>query len=115
MGGFLNLEILSASDIDQLTEKCKYFLEHKGIKLDHEEGLKSMEERGAKVDHENHMVRFPREITEKALETVPKEVTFTGGYPCPNPEEIIYGNTETGASFYLDHETNARVCTNQSR
>jgi trimethylamine---corrinoid protein Co-methyltransferase len=104
----LNLDILSASNIDLLTEKCKYFLEHKGIRLDSEKGLKTLEERGAKVDHESRMVSFSEEIIEKALKTVPKKVTLTGGYTCPDSEGFIYGTSETGANFYFDPETNAR-------
>ncbi|UCE97196.1 MAG: trimethylamine methyltransferase family protein [Dehalococcoidia bacterium] len=104
----IRMDLLSTEEVNNIYEKCFLILSEKGVKVDHEEGLKFLSAHGAHVDNTSHVVKFPRDIVEKALASVPHEATLTGGIVIPDNSGKLYANTETGANNYIDPETNIR-------
>ena len=68
----LRLKVLSEQEVSTIYEKCLHILANKGVKVDHLEGLNILDKAGAQVNFENQQVRFPKDIVESALKSVPK-------------------------------------------
>lgn len=102
----LRLKVLSEKEVSTIYEKCLHILANKGVKVDHQEGLKILDRAGAQVDFENQQVRFPKDIVEGALKSVPKSYKMADDRIIPNPEGMFYVNSDTGCTKYLEPETN---------
>jgi trimethylamine--corrinoid protein Co-methyltransferase len=102
--------ILSSSGIDAMKEKIFELLEKKGVKMDHPEILKILDEAGAHVNFDTKQVMFPRVFLEKALAQVPEKVLLAGAdskydLDIPRQDGTFYLRTCTGAPSYLEPET----------
>lgn len=69
-----NLNYLSEEDMNKIHQLSLQLLEEMGIELNCQEARDYLEKAGAAV--EGNIVKIPREIVEKALETVPKRDDF---------------------------------------
>ena len=111
MSGRLHVELLSPSEIDSIYEKCLTILSTYGVKVDYEKGLKFLDQAGAQVDFKTQMVKFPVDMIEAALKTVPHEITIKGGldkhdYVVPHPEGSFYTTTCVQTMLYHNPDNN---------
>ena len=102
----LHLNLLSAEEVGNMYDKCLHLLSTKGIKILHQEALKALDKGGAQVDFENERVRFPVDMIEEALRTVPKSVTLAGqieenDITLPDPKGLFFVHTATGSPNYI--------------
>jgi trimethylamine---corrinoid protein Co-methyltransferase len=102
----LNTQILSKENVETIYSKCLKFLSDKGVKVEHADALKIIDQAGAMVDHKNQIVRFPVDLIESALSTVPKKFLF-GDVMIPHPENSFYAMTTAGAVYYNNPESGA--------
>jgi|GEM_PF-686381 len=106
----LKLRLLSTGEVDTIREKCLLLLSQMGMKVDHAAVLKRLDEAGAEVDHETRVVKFPVELVEKAVETVPRELVVKGAeekHDCaiPHPDGFFYGCTNIQSMLHWDPDT----------
>jgi trimethylamine--corrinoid protein Co-methyltransferase len=105
-----NYCVLSSGEIEKIHHCTLAVLSETGIKVE----LKKMRERlrdaGCEVDETTRRVKFPPDVVEKYLKTVPREVVVCGADPHRrwpvNPETRIFGGLGTAINFY-DLETGA--------
>lgn len=96
-----------------LRTKVLDLLEHHGVLLDqHPEMFALLAQAGAQVDEPDGMVRFPRPVMEKLLESAPKEFIMGArnqekALRVPRPGGGFYTRTGTGAHGWIDPESNA--------
>ncbi len=107
----LQLKVLTSEQVGTIYGKSLDFLAKKGVRVSHQEGLKIFDQAGANVDFNNHQVRFPRDIIETALRSVPREFTLAScdgqrDLPIPHPEGLFYRLGLTGAPEYLEPGSN---------
>lgn len=103
------MKMLSEAEVEGIHERSLALLEGTGIMVDHEEGLKALEEAGATVDRQTKRARIPPDLVARSLETVPAGFTLAARDPekdCPllrggRP----YSRNGGGADFTLDLET----------
>lgn len=112
MGSVLQLKLLTTEEVGTIYDKCLDILSSKGVKVDHPQALKILDKAGAQVNFDNHQVRFPKDITEAALRSVPHGFTLAAGNErhdliLPNPTGMVYLMSNTGANLYLDVDSNA--------
>ncbi len=113
MTGRVQFKLLTDDEVGIMYEKCVEFLSSKGwIKIDnHPEGLKMLDKLGAQVDFDSKQVRFPKDIIEEALRTVPRSFTLAGGGEhhdliLPNPDGLFYVRSVSGVKDYCDPDSN---------
>jgi len=105
------LKILTAQEVSTIYDKSLEILSNKGVKVDHPQGLKILEKAGAQVDFDDQQVRFPKDIIETALRMVPHDLTLAAcnerhDVIIPHSSGMFYMEANTGASAYLDPESN---------
>jgi trimethylamine--corrinoid protein Co-methyltransferase len=66
------LQFLSDEQLDQLQEATLRILEDVGVKFPSERALAILDGHGASVDQATQIVKFPRDLVFKALETAPR-------------------------------------------
>ncbi len=71
----INFSVLTKEKIEKIHEASIHLLEEYGMKMVGERTIKLLEENGAEVS-EDGIVKIPRALVEKALKTVPKELTL---------------------------------------
>jgi trimethylamine---corrinoid protein Co-methyltransferase len=101
---------LSGEQVAGLYERCLYFLEKKGFKIENARLLALLAERGVEVDTDTQMAQFPRALVEQALKSVPESFTLAApdpafDLPFPNPTGTFYFRTNTGGSSWYEPET----------
>ena len=111
---------LTRSEIGELADKIAGFLSDRGVEVHHKGMCEKLERLGAWIDGTSGNVRFPRELQEQALKSVPRNFSLAscvshtapdhGGssgpvLPIPHPAGSFYVCTGTGARGYLDPET----------
>ena len=108
------LSLLTDSEIGYLADKAAAFLSERGVQVHHDGMLAKLKGMGAGIDAASGSVRFPRELQEQALQSVPRTFSLSapghGGdsgpvLPIPHPDGSFYVCTGTGARGYLDPET----------
>jgi trimethylamine--corrinoid protein Co-methyltransferase len=67
------LEIISAEIIHRIVDEALQLLAGHGVKLQLKEGRDLLAEYGASIDEDREVVFIPEVLTQKALETVPRE------------------------------------------
>ena len=72
------LRLLSDTDIKKIHETSMKILEETGMKIKNVHARKIFAENGAEVDEETHVVKIPREMVMKAVETAPSKVILYG-------------------------------------
>ena len=107
----LLLKVLTAEEESTIYEKCLDFLSNKGVRVQHPQALKILGKAGAQVDFDNQQVRFPKDIIETALHSVPHGLTLAGSdqrHDCilPHPSGLFYTRTSTGCRLYVEPGSN---------
>lgn len=110
MSGRLSAQLLSKNEVSSIYEKCLTILSTHGVKVDYERGLKFLDKAGAQVDFKSQMVKFPVDMIESALKTVPHEVTVKGAHEkrdcvVPDPKESFYTLTCVQSMLYYNPDT----------
>lgn len=72
------LRLLSDTDIKKIHETSMKILEETGMKIKNAQARKIFAENGAEVDEETHIVKIPRKMVMKAVETAPSKVILYG-------------------------------------
>ena len=98
-------EVLSADELEHIHQASLTILERIGMEFMCPESRSIMREAGASVDETTHRVRFPRELVEAALATVPSEFTLHSWNPERNVRVggrwMTFG-TVASAPHYID-------------
>ena len=107
MGHPLKLRLLSSDEVSTMREKSLYLLSKMGMRIDHVGVLQILTDAGADVDHETHVVRFPVDLIETLLKTVPGELTVKGAeerHDCaiPHPDGLFYSCTNIQSMLHHD-------------
>ena len=110
MTSILHSKPLSIEEIDIIYKRCLDFLSTKGVRVDYNVGLQILAKAGAEVDFDNRHVRFPLDLIEAALKSVPKSVTLANrdnrsDLVMPHPDGLFYPRSNTGARSYLDADS----------
>ena len=105
-------EVLTQQDVEMIHETSLRILEEVGVVFQYEPALRLLEKHGAKVDGE--IVRFPRQMVEEKIKTVPQSFM----YHARNPEKSFEVNLEDthyaspcGAPFVIDLDRGRREST----
>lgn len=77
----LEAEILSVSDMKRIHCCSQAILEQQGVRIEHEQALRSLADAGADVDFQKKLVCFPAELVERSLANVPKTIRLAGRDP----------------------------------
>jgi trimethylamine:corrinoid methyltransferase-like protein len=106
MGENVRLKMLTDEELGIIYEKSVEYLSKRGMRVHHAEALKIFDREGAQVDFSEQQVRFPRDIIEEALRTVPHEFLMAdrkGDHDCPlpHPNGHFYLGSVTGALHHL--------------
>ena len=101
------LKFLSDEDMQKIHDASLRVLEQTGMRIDHAKACELLQDAGAQVDHESRIVKFPRELIEKQLESCPKELSYCGRNPDDDlaikaGSEGLYGRCSVGATHYED-------------
>ncbi len=104
------IKVLTPAEESTMYDKCPDFLSQKGIVVHHPEALKILDKAGAQVDFDNKQIRFPKDIIEEALRTVPRSFMLArsdGRHDCilPHPNGLFYTRNGTGARLYVASES----------
>jgi trimethylamine---corrinoid protein Co-methyltransferase len=107
MGDTLKLRLLSTDQVAVMREKCVYLLATLGMRIDHDGALGLLAEAGADVDRDTHVVKFPADLVEAALATVPRELVVKGAdpshdCPIPHPAGLFYSCTNIQSMLHHD-------------
>ena len=107
----LQLKVLSSEEVNSIYEKTLGILSTKGVKVNHPQALKILDKAGAAVNFDDQQVKFPKDVIEWALQTVPHQVTLASSdgkndMILPHPSGKIYGGTCIQSMRYLDPDTN---------
>ena len=102
---------LSSHEVSNMYEKCLHLLSTSGVKVDHQEALKMLDKAGAQVNADDKRVRFPVDIIESALRSVPHSVTLAGrekrhDITLPHPDGLFAVSNSTGCRLIVDPVTN---------
>ena len=74
-------DVLSADELESVHEASLTILERIGMEFMDGKARSIAREHGAEVDESNHRVRFPREVIERSIATVPSEFTLHSRNP----------------------------------
>ena len=104
----IKFAILSDEAMEQISEASLTIMEILGMKISGEKTLKLLHKNGCNTD-ENGITRIPRELVNRALETVPKEVVIYDRNKNPhmvlNSSNNLYFGTHADQLEILDVET----------
>ena len=110
VGKRVKLELLGADEIRQIHEATLDVIENVGVMFHSQNALDVLEANGATVDRETTVAKIPGEVVEKALATVPHELTLGGRtpeYDLPLDGEHLYISSDGCGVFYRDPATGA--------
>ena len=113
------MKFLGESEIAELRERVRKFLSGRGVELQHPGMLEKLAGAGAQVDRSSGLVRFPLELQEQALQSIPFSFCLAspgsgdtagsfnkaGAITLPHPRSGLYICTGTGGRGYLDPES----------
>jgi trimethylamine--corrinoid protein Co-methyltransferase len=103
------LKLLSKDELGKIHHASLKILENTGMLIDHDKACDMLQEAGARVDRKKKIVRFPPELVEKSLKSIPKKLNHAGRNP--ENDAIIedgdgfYSRTAGGATNYVDLKT----------
>jgi len=109
----MQLQVLSTEDVRMIFDKSVHILSNKGVIVNHKQGLSILQKAGAQVDSETQNVKFPVEVVNQALDTVPRTITLAGGGTCPDlilphPDKAFYATSFMGPARYIDPHSNSQ-------
>lgn len=107
MNGRIKYNVMSPEELTLFTNRMDRLLSERGIHMDHPRMKEELAQAGCLVNGDN--IRFPKELIEKAISTVPREFTLYApdeayDLQFPHPEGKFYTRTCTGAPNYLPVE-----------
>ncbi len=105
------LRFLSEEQLDQLQKATLRILEEIGVRFPSEKALAIFADHGAKVDRDTQIVKIPRDLVHKAMETVPRY--FQVGARDPRcdfhlEDGVTYFTTDGCGVETIDFETRQR-------
>lgn len=105
------MDILTDNQVSRLVGLSYDFLEKKGVRVDHERGLKVLSAGGAKVNFETGLVQFTGSLIDRCLQLAPKKILLAGRKPefdlvLEPSRDKLYVRSNTGARNYLDPHHN---------
>ena len=105
------LNFLNQAQLDQFQEATLDILENVGVQFPSEQALEIFSAHGAKVDQDSEIVKIPRDLVFKAMETVPR--TFVMGAREPEfdlhlEEGVSYFTTDGCGYETIDFKTGER-------
>ena len=103
MGDTLKLRLLTSDQVSTMREKCLYLLATLGMRIDHDGALALLAEAGADVDRETHVVKFPADLVEAALATVPRELVVKGADPSHAVLRVVPDHRDPRPRGHLRH------------
>ncbi len=108
----MRFTLLTQDEVSSMYDKCVEFLSTHGILVEnHPKALERFEKAGAIVNHDNGIIRYTKDIIEKALSTAPSSFILAGAtekhdLPLPHPDGLFYARSVTGVHDILDPDTN---------
>lgn len=100
---------LTPDEVEQIHQASLEILWERGMRIKHRVALEMLDGAGAKIDDRTGMVRFPPDLVETCLATVPKEFAIgsRGGQHdfLLGKNEVPFVRTSSGAEGYLDLHT----------
>lgn len=81
---FAHTDVVSADELESIHEASLEILERIGMEFMDAEARSIVRAAGAEVDESTHRVRFPRELIERSIATVPNEFTLHSWNPARN-------------------------------
>ena len=105
------LKVLTKLEVSTIYDKVLHFLEKKGVRVDHPQALKLLAKAGAQVDFRTNQVKFPKDIVEASLRSVPHKIRLAGRGKhqngiVPHPKGLFYSWASTGCRYYVEPVTN---------
>ncbi len=99
---------LTETEIDQIHNDTLEILWERGMRVHHPKALKLLANAGARIDSKENMVKFPPELVEQCLETVPSSFAMGGRLPERNLNVGLNGEpivrATSGAEGYIPLE-----------
>ena len=105
------LRCLTDEQLDALQEATLRILEEVGVRFPSETALGILADHGARVDRATQIVRFPRDLVRKALQTVPRYFRLGARDPAFDlqlQEGVTYFTTDGCGVETIDFETRER-------
>lgn len=103
------LRYLNSDDIERIHQDSLEILWEMGMRMTHAKAVGMLSEAGAKVDEASNMVRFPPDLIEKSLKTVPKSIILGARNPKHNlifgPDGGVHTRPFQGSEGYVDLRT----------
>ena len=103
------IKVLSNEEVKKIHERSLRLLEKTGIEVQHDGGLKALQEAGAKVDFKTRRARIPATLVRKCLKTVPEKFVLGARNPARDCHIVRGGIPSSrnggGADYTLDLET----------
>jgi len=98
MATSLQLKVLSSEEVSSIYEKTLGILSTKGVKVNHPQALKILDKAGAVVNFDDQQVKFPKDVIEWALQTLPDQVTIASAdgnndMILPHPSGVLYAGS----------------------
>ncbi|MGL4606589.1 MAG: trimethylamine methyltransferase family protein [Eubacteriaceae bacterium] len=104
----IEFNVLNQTKIDKIHEKSMDLLANFGMKVTGDRTIELLKKYGCVIDGD--LVKFPKEVVEKALNTIPKELTLytRDGKPnmVINSKNNVYFGTHSDQLEILDYKTN---------
>ena len=103
------IKILSDDEIEKIHERSLDILNQVGIRIEHNEGLKVLQEAGAEINFERKIAKIPPNLVQQCLNTTPPSFILAGRNPAHDchiqPGGRPYSRNGGGSDFTLDLET----------
>ncbi|MBT4525067.1 MAG: hypothetical protein HOC24_00800 [Deltaproteobacteria bacterium] len=101
---------LSKQDIDKIFNKALWFLENKGIVIEHDEVLNIVHQKGCAVDFGSKLVKFSEKRIRESIKSAPGQFSLVAPNPeydvvLPSSPDSFYVCTNTGARGIIDPQT----------
>ncbi len=99
----LNLSVFSQKEMETVHERSLEYLQNHGFHLNHEGGREILAAAGAEIT--DNLVKLPRRLVNKALDTVPHQISFydrQGRNPVTLNDGTPHTRVNSGVENYLD-------------
>jgi trimethylamine--corrinoid protein Co-methyltransferase len=103
-----SINLLSREEIEEIYESSLYILSSTGIIFKSERALKTLAQAGAEVDSTTGIVKFPRDLVKKSVQSCPDSFTLyyrDGSKELHVGGDNVYFNPGSAALNFLDSKT----------